>query len=509
MRAALSLSIVVLAGALAGCTSEPPPKVAERVPLPVPLPLPPPPDPLGPRPIPAAAPSYIPPKPVVFTTKNGLTVWLLERHTLPYVALAVTVPTGSSSDPKGVGGLASIAADMLDEGAGTRGAIELSRAIDALGASLETTATSDESRVSLTVLKKNLTPAFGLFADVVARPRFDANEWARVKDIEVNEIAERQSDPEQVAGVVQRAVLFGEAHPYGHPVDGTLASAKRWTLADAQHFYKTAWRPDRAVLVAVGDVTQAEVTLLVESKAGLQGWVAPKTPLPSPLAPLAPVGPWPKLVLVDRPDAPQSVISVVRPGVAAGDPTAPVVVRANVALGPLFTSRLNQDLREEHGYTYGASSRVGVTRGVGSFVASAAVATDKTTDALKAMLGDIDFYARNGLTDAEVDKTRSQSRAEVVETFEGVDRAAAQLAHDAALVLGPDYQQRAASQKDQANKPELDGLAKLHFDPKNATVIVVGPRATLEGPLHALGYADIQLRDAEGNVLLPAQKPKK
>jgi predicted Zn-dependent peptidase len=184
------------------------------------------------------------------------------------------------------------------------------------------------------------------------------------------------------------------------------------------------------------------------------------------------------------------------------------VVRANIALGAAFTSRLNQDLREEHGYTYGATSRLGSTRGVGAFVATAAVITEKTTDALKAMLGDVDIFARNGLTDAEVEKTRSQSRAELVETFEGVDRVAAQLALDASLGLGPDFQQTSALRKSQATKPDLDAAVASHLDAKNALVVVVGPRAKLEAPLRALGYTDIQLRDAEGNLPKPAAKTK-
>jgi predicted Zn-dependent peptidase len=438
----------------------------------------------------------------VFTAKNGVTVWLLERHTLPYVAITLTVPSGSSSDPKGAGGLAMVTAEMLDEGAGSRGAIELSRAVDALGASLDTNANADESRVSLTVLKKNLTPAFALFADVVARPRFEPAEWKRLHDLVVNELTERQSDPDEVAKVVERAVLYGENNPYGHPVEGTLASARKWSLPSIQRFYKDAWRPDRAVLVAVGDVTRAEVLALVDGPLG--SWHAPSTPPPAPVAPTAAVGPWPKLVLVDRADAPQSVIAVLRPGIAAGDPTEPVAMRANVALGGLFTSRLNQDLREEHGYTYGAFSRLSVTRGVGAFVASAAVVTDKTTEALKALLTDVDTYAKGGMSEAELEKTRSQSRGDLVETFEGVDKVAAQLALDASLGLGPDFERNAAVKKDTAQKAELDALANKLFDPRNAVVVVVGPRAALDAPLRAMGFGDIQLRDAEGNVVKAA-----
>jgi predicted Zn-dependent peptidase len=458
-----------------------------------------PPDPLGPAPQVKPPAAYAPPVPEVFTTPTGLTVWLLARHTLPYVAMTLSMPTGSSSDPKGKAGLAFETADMLDEGAGTRGSIELSRAIDALGASLVTGATSDATTVSMSVLKKNLAPAFGLFADVVARPRLDAAEWRRVHELEKNDLVERASDPEEVERVVTRAALFGADHPYGHPVEGTLASSRAIGLDDIVRSYRAAFRPDRAVLAVVGDTSRAELTGILESSLG--AWKAPSTPAPAPVAPLAPKGPWPAVVLVDRPDAPQAVIALARPGVAGVDPDAPLVARANLALGGLFTSRLNQDLREEHGYTYGASSRVSTARGVGTFVAAASVFTEKTAEAIKALVTDVGDYARAGMTGDEADKTRKQWRADLVETFEAYDRAAEHLAVDAALGLPADHETTAALAAEGATRETLSKLARRYFDPEKALLVVVGPRAKLVEPLRAIGYATIEVRDADGRVV--------
>jgi len=444
-----------------------------------------------------APPPYVPPKPEVFTAANGMTVWLVERHTVPYVAMTLSVPSGSSSDPTGAWGLAMMTADMLDEGAGSRGGVALSRALDAVGATLETTANTDESRVSLTVLEKNLAPAFALFADVVARPRFDAAEWRREHEAVENELVERASDLEEVAKVVARAALFGPNHPYGHPVEGTLDAARRWTLADVQAFYRQAWRPDRAVLVVVGDVTRAKLAGLVDAKDGLGTWRSPATPPPVPLTPAAPTGPWPRVVLVDRPDT-ESAVAITRLGVAAADPTEPVLARVNLALGGGPTSRLAQDLRDEQGAS-GAGSRLGLTRGEGAVVASTLVVTEKAVDALKVMLGDLDGLARGGLNEAEVERTRSLTRADLVETFEGAERAAGHLALDASLGLGPDYEQAAAARRDSATKADLDTAARL-FDPSHAVIVVVGPRASLEGPLRAMGLSEIQYRDVDGNV---------
>jgi zinc protease len=301
-------------------------------------------DPMGPRPDIPTPPPFIPPTPTVFAGTNGITVWLLERHQAPLVSCDLTVPTGASSDPKDKAGLAYTTANMLEEGAGKLGAIDLSRAIDNLGARLSTDANGDASFVSITVLKRNVDRAFALFGDVIGRPRFEPAEFKRLKDLWTNELLARQKDPDATARVVYRSALFGTEHPYGHPWDGTLESAKAITVDDVRRFYASAWRPDRATLVCVGDVTQAELAPLMAS--AFSTWKAPATPAPAPIVPPAPKGPWPRLVYVDRPDAPQAVIAALRPGVAASDPQEPALWRVNDTIGGSFTSRLNQDLRE-------------------------------------------------------------------------------------------------------------------------------------------------------------------
>jgi predicted Zn-dependent peptidase len=162
---------------------------------------------------------------------------------------------------------------------------------------------------------------------------------------------------------------------------------------------------------------------------------------------------------------------------------------------------LNQDLREEHGWSYGAHSHASPLRGVGQITMSAAVITDKTIDALKAMLADVDGFARKGLTDEEVHKTRSQARSEIVKAYEGAGSVAGRLASDAALGLPPDHEASVSLRRDAATKEALDRLAAEYFDPSHAVVVIVGPRAKLEGGLGAMGLLPIEIRDAEGNVV--------
>jgi predicted Zn-dependent peptidase len=391
---------------------------------------------------------------------------------------------------------------MLDEGAGTLGALELARAVDDLGAQLATGGDHDASFASLTVLKRNLPAGFALLADVVARPRFDAKEWRRVYDLWTNDLKSRGSDPAAVARVLARAALFGPDHPYGHPSDGTLASAAKVTLDDAKRFYAREWRPDRATLVVVGDVTKDELAPLLD--AGFGTWRAPNGAAPAPFAPPAPaalaaVNAHPRVVMVDRPDAPQAVIALVRTGVAASDPDRAPLDRVNTAIGGGFTSRLNQDLREEHNWSYGAGSRVSFTRGRGFIVAQAAVQVDKTIDALRALMADLDEFAKKGLTDEEVDKTRSQARADLVTAFETVDGAAGKLATDAAIGLPPDHEAAASARRDAATKAELNALAAKYYDTKDAILCIVGPKKQID--LSALGLPAAEMRDADGNVV--------
>ena len=213
-----------------------------------------------------------------------------------------------------------------------------------------------------------------------------------------------------------------------------------------------------------------------------------------------------KLVMVDRPDAAQSVVFLVRPGLAANDPRDPALERVNIALGGSFDSRLMQDLREKHGWTYGAGSSVQVMRGVGSVTAGGSFVTDKTADALKGLLGDVDDFAHKGITEEEAQKTRLKTRADLVDQYETIDHTCLALQHDASLGLGPDWEAKAASLADRADLKALNDAAATFFDRSAASVIVVGSRAKLEGSLNEVGLGPILFVDAEGNPATPPRK---
>jgi predicted Zn-dependent peptidase len=466
-------------------------------------------DVLGEKPALGAPKPFTPPSAEVFQTKNGMTVWLVERHGLPIVSVALVVQGGSAADPADKPGLANITTDMLDEGAGKRSAVEVSSAINDLGATMALGAGTDGVLLTLTVLKNNFDAAFGIFSDVVARPRFEDKEWKRVSELWRNDLKKRPDQPMSVSRVVNAAVLYGPGTPYGHPSDGLLEGAAKIDLGAVKRFYADAFRPDRSVMVVAGDITRKEVTDLVDASLGAwkAGAAKAKPDAGKAAAPPAPrpSSARPKVVLVDRPGAPQSVIAVVREGVAATDPDAARLDLVNTVLGGSFTSRLNQNLREEHHWAYGAGSSFYEMRGTGPFVAIASVETPATGLALKEMIGELQKMATAGLSAEDLEKAKAQDRSELMQTYETVSGISRRLATLARLGLPPGHDLDASRARQSAKLDDVLALAKKYVDPTTGTIVVVGPRADVVPQLAQIGLGEPEAWDPEGKPLAAAQ----
>ncbi len=451
---------------------------------------------LGPPPKLASSPVFEPAPPDVFKV-GPITVWHLPRPQLPLVSATFLVPVGGAADPKDRPGAASLSADMMDEGAGTRGAVELSTELQDLGAELRSYAGADASYASMTVLKKRFDAAFGILADVVARPRFEEKEYRRVHGLWKDALKKRADDPASVAGVVAQAAVYGRDTPYGHPTMGWPSSADAVTLDEVKRFHAAAWRPEQLVLVIAGQIEKPEIEAALTKH--LAGWA------PEGAAAVAPPSPprddRPRLVIVDRPKAVQSALYVVREGVRAGGPGAAPLELVNTALGGSFTSRLNLNLREDKGWTYGARTGFTETRGVGTFVARAAVQAEFTGPALAETLKELKAMADSGPTDAEVQKARAQDRAELVQAYETVAGASGRLAQLAALGLPPGFDAQATRERASVDRAELLRLAKAGVDPTKATIIIVGDLVTLRTQLEPLGLPEPQIWDVEGRPL--------
>ncbi len=465
-------------------------------------------DVLGARPIPGSPAAFVPRAPRA-SQHESLAYWVDERHIVPEVSIALVFPHGSADDPEARHGLAAFTGRMLEQGAGTRNSVALAKAFESLGAQFSVDVYTDYTTITLVVLSDKLEPAFALLADVLVKPRLLAADFARERERWKDELAAADKDPRSLFERTLLPLHFGTTNPYGHAKVGDLAGAAKTTLSDVKSFYASHYTSRAATLVAVGDVTSETLSRLVSTRLG--AWQkAPATAAAA--APVrAPVSKAPldaKVVhLLDRPGSAQSVVGWIADGVKAGDPVTPALARVNAVLGGSFSSRLNQDLREERGITYGASSRFSWHAAGGVFVASAAVVVDKTGEGMRALDDDIAKYAKEGPSAEETERSRLLTRSDLVETFESAARTVARLARNAGVGLPADYEGPSALARDKATRADLATLARKAFG-GGARRLVVGPKDVVTPQLVAAGYRVEEVVGVAPSVP-PSAQPKK
>jgi predicted Zn-dependent peptidase len=354
----------------------------------------------------------------------------------------------------------------------------------------------DASSVSIQALSSKLEPALSLLADAVAKPRHEKRDWSRVSALWNNALKNRTHEPNDVARVVTTFAYYGPKHPYAHPPDGTLASAKKVQLGDIAKWHKTIWRPDAATIIVVGDVKAADLTPLL-AKA-FAAWKAPAESAPSVADPGPAPPSEPRSLVVDRPDAPQIVMSWVRPGPKASDAAYAPLSMINIALGGSFTSRLNQNLREDHGWTYGARSNVSAQRSAGMVVVRAAIRADAISGALRETRKELGALAKEGLGENDIEKVRALLNGDALEAYGTVRGVGGSLAGNASLGLLPDQDVRDLAAQRSASAKELSALAAKYFDLSAATVVLVGPKDRAIEALAENGLPKPEFVDAEG-----------
>src|SRR6185369_7182443 len=303
------------------------------------------------------------PVPASFQLANGLTVFLNARPGLPVVSAALVVKTGSGANPSNKPGLANFTAAMIDQGTASRSALEIADRVAQLGASMHTTSTMDATQTRGTSLRRNFEGLLELIADVNRHPAFPAAEIERQRASRLGSLAQQREAPGAVANAATFAALYGPSHPYGYLELGTEASNKAMTRDDLQAFWSQNFVPNNAALIVSGQITEAELRPLVEKAFG--DWMrgTPASPVPADPATTAA-----RLVVVDKPGSPQTELRVAAIGVPRSTPDYEAVRVMNEELGGLFSSRINLNLREEHGYTYGAGSQFVFRRNAGPFL---------------------------------------------------------------------------------------------------------------------------------------------
>jgi len=428
--------------------------------------------------------------------KNGLDVWLVEAHEVPLVQVNLVIHAGSGDDPAGAFGLASLTAAMLDEGAGDRNALQIADQIEFLGGELSAASSFDASAVRLNVPVSALARALPIMADVALEPTFPADELERLREERLTALLQARDDPAAVAAAAFPRVVFGDAHRYGTSAVGTTKTLAAFSTQQLAAFHAERYRPANATLIVVGDVTTATVMPLVENAFG--AWTGERAATRAAV-PAAPAPRARQVTIVDMPGAAQSAIRVGTVGVARSTPDYFPLQVLNTALGGSFTSRLNQNLREEHGYAYGANSRFDMRLAPGPFVAGANVQTDKTAESLTEIFKELDAI-RKPIASDELGKTKNYLALGFPGAFETIEDLAGRIEELAIYGLPDQYFANYTAQIGAVTAATAERAATAHIEPGTLAVVVVGDRARIEPGIRALNLGPVRVVGVEDMV---------
>ena len=428
--------------------------------------------------------------------RGGVRLWTVEQHDVPVLAITWLVPAGSAADPPERPGLAALVADLLDEGSGDRRGLEFHEALARIGGQLDIDTGAVTVAISLVALARFREAAFDLAADLAFRPRLEADDVERVLHIRRSRLAQLRDVPGAVAERALLARLFGD-HPYGHLAIGTDASLAALCREDVAAFHRSRYGAAGTMLVAVGDASHEALAGAAESALDRvidAGGTAPRdTPgaaaLPRP-------GSTARLVLIDRPGAPQSELRVGCVAAPRRTPDYHDLLVLNAVLGGQFVSRLNVTLREEKGFTYGARSYFDCRRHPGPFVVQTSVQTSATAEAVRevhrevAEIGGARPPTPSELSLAHAGLTRGYARH--FETAEQVARATAQLAlHD----LPERYYEEFPDRVRGVGADQVTRAARRWLKADALSTVVVGDRARVADGLDALGLGPVEVWD--------------
>ena len=436
--------------------------------------------------------------PTVQTAKleNGLEIYVVERDDLPKVAVSFATRAGAIADPAGAPGTAAMTMRTIDLGTKTRSALAIESALGDLGVTLDGGVQREISTVGFEVLTRNLGPAFAILADVVQRPTFPASEVEREKKRQIDMLAQQEKDPGAIAGRLRGILAFGADHPYGWPAQGftrTIEALSRQQLAD---FHAARFRPGSSAITFVGQISLKDATALARQHFGAwTGGAAAAVSMPAPKP--APGG---RLYIYDRQDAAQTVIMQFQTAPKRATPEYASLVMADAVWGGGgFGTRLNLNLREEKGYSYGVFSSLVLMREAGIWYASGPVQTDKTSESVAEF--DKELKAITGGKPISEDEFASAKQTKVrgfAQTFESYTRVGDQIERLWALGLPMSELQGEYDVVAKATLPAAVAAAKLHARPERASMILVGDRAKIEGKVRDLKVGEIVVVDQEG-----------
>ena len=407
---------------------------------------------------------------------------------------------GYAADQGGLAGASGVAMKMVLEGTKRRTSLQISDETANLGANLSAGSNLDMSSVSLSALKMNLDASLDLFADVVLNPVFPEADFKRVQAQQIAAIQREKVQPVALAQRVLPGLLYGKGHAYGNPLtgSGTEESVQQMTRASLEKFHATWVKPNNATLLVVGDTTMAEIQPKLEKLfAGWKSGVVPKKNL-------ATVAPLDKttIYLIDKPGAVQSMILAGHLAPPRANPNEAAIDVMNTILGGAFTSRLNMNLREDKHWAYGAQTMVLGARGQRTFMAYAPVQSDKTKESLQEIDKELRAIIKDRpVTDEEITKSKLNLTLSLAGERETKGAVLGDIAEINRYGLAEDYFTTYAQRVNALERKDISAAAEIVLRPTRMVYVVVGDRTQVEKGLKELGFGEVKLMDADGNVL--------
>jgi zinc protease len=430
--------------------------------------------------------------------ENGLEVFVVERAELPKVAVTLATKAGGVHDPSGKEGLADLTVQTIRRGTKTRQALEIEDALGDLGTGVGGFSGYESSRLSMEVLKRNLSPALTIFADVARNPSFPAAEIDREKKQRLDSLSQEAQEPNAVASRVAQMLAFGPEHPYGRPVRGLPSTIQNISREDLARFHDANWKPGSSALVFVGDITLAEASDLARQSFGnWAGGAAPAVSIPAP----KPMGAG-KVFIVDKQDAAQTVVRQILPGPRRKTEDYYAFNLADAVWGGGFGTRLNLNLRENKGYSYGVFSSPSLYSSAGMWVAAGGVQTNKTKESVVEFVSELKFLGgAKPITAQELETAKHARIRGYAQQFESVARIADQIAGLWVAGLPMNELQREPSELERATLAAVNAAAQKYAAPSGSTLLLVGDLSKIEAGVRELNLGDIVILDVEGKPL--------
>jgi zinc protease len=426
------------------------------------------------------------PKFITTETPGGTPVYLVENHEQPLVSVTLYLQDGSATDTPGKEGLAAMSAELLTKGTATRSATEIAEEIDFVGGSLGASASWDSSTISTAILTRYLPTALDLFSDVVLNPAFAGAELDRAKLQRIASIMQAKSDPGYLSETIFSRIVF-DSHPYALEAGGTEESVPNFTSDALRSHYSAISSPSNAFFVAAGDVFESDLLGMLGHR--FSSWK--NIPAGSKNAAAPPLQKKNRVALVEKPQAVQSAIRVGHIGIARNHADYVACYVLNMLLGGYFNSRINLNLREKHGFTYGARSFFDTRKQTGAFAVSTEVRTEVTARAVEEIINELTLIRKEPVSPDELSMVKNYIIGSFPLSIETPQQVAGRIATLALFGLDSDYYDTFRDTVAALSREDLLRAAETYIHPESVTIAASGDAKALESSMKAFGDVEV------------------